>query len=124
MSPEGGTVLLVDDEECIRGAGKKALEKLGYSVMLAKTGKKALKICRQRKGQFSFIILDLVMPEMGGEEAFRMMQEEYPRLKVLISSGLGRQTTAEELLSAGAVGFLAKPYGPEELKRAVADALK
>jgi len=69
------------------------------------------------------VVLDLVMPVMGGEEVFRALREEYPRLKVLLSSGHDMQETTDDLMSTGAAGFLRKPYDLDELENALAEAL-
>jgi two-component system cell cycle sensor histidine kinase/response regulator CckA len=118
-----GAALLVDDEATIRGAGKKLLERLGYEVLLAADGREALEICRQRRGELSVVVLDLVMPEMDGEECFHELRAEYPDVKVLLVSGHGKESLAEELLRAGACGFLRKPFDSTELENALAEAL-
>jgi len=118
-----GVALLVDDEATIRGAGKKMLARLGYEVLLAADGREALEICRQRRGELSVVVLDLVMPKMDGKECFHELRAEYPDVKILLASGHGRESLAEELLRAGACGFLQKPFESTELENALASAL-
>jgi len=119
-----GTVLLVDDEPTIRAAGKKMLERLGYDALVAADGREALEICREKNGDLSVVVLDLVLPTMDGEAVFHKLHTEYPDLKILIASGHSRENLAEELLHAGARGFLQKPFGMRDLENALAEALE
>ena len=118
-----GTALLVDDEDLIRFAGKKMLERLGYEVLLASNGREALERCDERKGDLALVILDLVMPVMGGEDAFRALRAKYPSLKILLCSGHSREAVANDLLSSGAAGFLQKPFASRHLQEAIEAAL-
>jgi DNA-binding NarL/FixJ family response regulator len=67
--------------------------------------------------------LVLIMPKMGGKEAFLRLREQAPELKVLFCSGFSREGTGDELVGLGAGGFIQKPYNRNELSRAVAGAL-
>ena len=122
-SVHSGTALLVDDEDVIRSAGKKMLEKLGYRVVVASNGQEALKRCDEYAGKLSVVVLDLVMPVMGGEEAFRALREKYPQLRVLLCSGHSREAVANELIEGGAAGFLQKPFTRRDLELAIEAAL-
>jgi two-component system, cell cycle sensor histidine kinase and response regulator CckA len=119
-----GGVLLVDDEEILRDVGKSLLEGLGYQVYLAEDGVQALELYAREKGSVSLVILDMLMPRMGGKETLLRLMEGYPDIRVLISSGFHQEGTVDELIKLGARGFLQKPYLCQELARTVAAALK
>lgn len=118
-----GGVLLVDDEEILRDVGQALLEGLGYKVYLAEDGEQALEIYAREEENISLVILDMLMPRMGGKETLVRLTESYPDIRVLISSGFHQQGTADELVHLGAQGFLQKPYHRQELCKAVAEAI-
>ncbi len=105
-----GTVLLVDDEEVILEVGKDLLETMGYRVLTAKDGKDAIKVYRKRKAEIDIIILDMVMPDMGGGEAYDRLKKIDPDIKVLLSSGYSIEGEATEILKRGCNGFIQKPF--------------
>jgi two-component system cell cycle sensor histidine kinase/response regulator CckA len=105
-----GTILLVDDEEIIRRSVRRVLVRLGYEVELAANGLEALEVIRSRRRELSLVILDLLMPVMNGEEAFHKIRAFDPDLPILIASGYAREDKVEELLAAGAKGFVEKPF--------------
>jgi CheY-like chemotaxis protein len=118
-----GTVLLVEDEKLIRNSVKKMLEKLGFDVAVATNGRDAVASCEERKGNLTLVILDIIMPVMDGTETFYAIRQAYPNLKVLLSSGYAREDRADNLLNAGAIGFIQKPYTFETLARELAKIL-
>ncbi|MDD2900143.1 MAG: response regulator [Desulfuromonadaceae bacterium] len=118
-----GVILLVDDEEILRTIGCDMLEDLGYTVYLAEDGARALELFALHKSEISMVMLDMIMPKMGGKEVFLRLREQEPELKVLFCSGFNREGTADELVTLGAGGFIQKPYSRSELSRAVADVL-
>lgn len=118
-----GGVLLVDDEEILREVGKSQLEGLGYRVYLAEDGEQALNVYAREKEHISLVILDMLMPRMGGKETLKRLTERYPDVRVLISSGFHQETTREELEMLGAKGFLQKPYRRQDLCKAVQEAI-
>jgi two-component system cell cycle sensor histidine kinase/response regulator CckA len=118
-----GGVLLVDDEEILRDVGRDLLESLGYTVFLAENGTDALKLFAAHGTDISLVMLDMIMPKMGGKETFLRLREQSPGVKVLFCSGFHREGTADELVELGARGFIQKPYNRSELSRAVAEAV-
>ncbi len=110
--PSGGTetVLFVDDEESLRLLADEMLGRLGYRVLTAGNGLEALKTYEERRGEIAIVILDMIMPGMGGEETFHRLKEIDPSVRILISSGYTVEGRPQSLLSAGAAGFLQKPY--------------
>lgn len=104
------TILLVDDEESLRGMGKEILERFGYRIIAVPDGEKALEIYREKGEQIDLVILDLVMPGMGGTRCMEELLRIHPRLKVIIASGYAVNGRTKEALDAGAEGFIRKPY--------------
>jgi signal transduction histidine kinase/CheY-like chemotaxis protein len=109
-----GLVLIVDDEPIVRTATARLVEKLGLSVVTAADGDQAVDIYTQRKSEIVLVLLDMVMPRMPGPEAYRAIRA-LGTTPVLLVSGYTSETAAQELLDAGANGFLEKPYTAEQL---------
>ncbi|HBA71989.1 MAG TPA: histidine kinase, partial [Geobacter sp.] len=118
-----GGILLVDDEEMLRSVGRDLLEDLGYTVFLAKNGEQALQVFDAHREEISLVILDMIMPKMGGKEVFLRLREQSPDLKVLFCSGFSREGTGDELVGLGANGFIQKPYNRNDLSRKVSEVL-
>lgn len=116
----GRSILLVDDESLIRSSVKRMLQRLGYDVVLAESGEKAVQIYRESAKQISLVILDFVMPGMNGAETFSHLKELNPDAKVVISSGYSKDGNIENLLEKGAVGFLQKPFDIEQISEVLA----
>ncbi len=120
-----GTVLLVDDDESVRKVGRRMLEALGFSVLLANDGREAVEVFRARQRDISCIILDLTMPVMDGGDAFRELQGIDPGVVVLLSSGYNEQETMEQFEGSGLAGFIQKPYHvpllEEKLRKVLAE---
>ncbi len=110
-----GTILLVDDEEVILEVGQELLEAMGYRVLIAGDGKKAIEVYEKNQDDIDIVILDMVMPNMGGGEAYDRMKEINPDIKVLLSSGYGINGEASEILKRGCDGFIQKPFKIKEL---------
>ncbi len=117
------TVLLVDDEPFVRDLGSEILRSYGYHVILACDGREALEICQHNGANIDLVILDLLMPNMGGEETLIQLQELDLPAKVIICSGYGgRQDTSQSLAMAD-VPLVRKPFKPEALVSAVRQVL-
>jgi len=115
--PQGGTetILLVDDEEFIRDLGKRILGQAGYTVLAAINGREALKIYLEKQSVIALVILDLIMPEMGGKECLERLLEINPNVKVLIASGHVANGSSKETLGRGRQGFVAKPFNTRQV---------
>lgn len=114
-----GTILLVDDEPSIRDMGKELLTALGYDVLLAEDGEAACRIFAEHREKIALVLLDIVMPKMGGKEAFASLRTMAPRIPVLLSSGYTVEGVAQEILDEGADGFIQKPYRMSDLARII-----
>jgi PAS domain S-box-containing protein len=124
-SPRGGTetILLVDDEEPIRELGSGLLGRFGYKVLIAGDGETALELYREGKAQIDLVILDLIMPGMGGKRCLEELIRMNPEVKVLISSGFAGDHPEGKTKQAGAKGFIKKPFDLGQILRAVRDVL-
>ncbi len=117
------TILLVDDEETIRDLGKEILTALGYKVLTASNGREALAVYANAQDDVSLVVLDLIMPQMGGKQCLEELLRINPKVKVLISTGYPSNGSTEETRVSGARGFVSKPYNGKQLLRAVRHAL-
>ena len=104
------TILLVDDEDIIWDVVIDMLQNIGYTVILAANGLDCVEIYEKNPGQIDLVLLDMVMPELNGHEAFFKLKKLDPNVKVLLSSGYVNEEDARDVLHAGAAGFLQKPY--------------
>jgi PAS domain S-box-containing protein len=111
------TVLLVDDEAMIIDIGFQLLDKMGYKVLTAHSGKEAIQIYKQNATRVAMVILDLIMPGMGGGEVYDRLKEVDSNVKVLLSSGYSIDGQAAEILNRGCDGFIQKPFRLNELSK-------
>ena len=111
------TVLLVDDEAMIIDVGKRMLGKLGYQVFTARDGREALAVFQKYQNKIDVIILDMIMPKMGGGETFDRIKKMKPEIRVLLSSGYSINGQATEILKRGCNGFIQKPFNLQNLSQ-------
>ncbi len=116
---ESGLVLLVDDEESVLNISKEMLSDFGFETITARDGKEALQIFKQQHNQIRFVLMDLTMPQMDGEEAFREFRRIDPAVKVIICSGYNEQEVSQKFVGKGLAGFLKKPYLFSELQKVI-----
>ncbi len=122
--PKGSeTILLIDDEEVILEVGVNMLETLGYQVIAASSGEEALAIFKEKRHEIALILLDMIMPGMGGGEVFDTIRSVDPEAKVLLSSGYSANGKAREILDRGCNGFIQKPFDIKQLSRKVREIL-
>jgi CheY-like chemotaxis protein len=105
-----GTVLLVDDEESVRALAARMLSRLGFTALTAADGREAVRTFRERAGDIACVIMDLTMPHMDGEEAFRELRRIRSDIPVLLSSGYNEQEAVQRFIGKGLAGFIQKPY--------------
>jgi CheY-like chemotaxis protein len=113
-------ILLIDDDETLRSALRRSLERAGYDTLEAADGRAALKLLTG--DQVDVIITDLVMPEMEGIELIVSLRKSHPTVPVIAISGGGRTNSPQYLKIARGVGaarVLAKPFENEQLLEAV-----
>ncbi|KAJ4458591.1 putative response regulator [Paratrimastix pyriformis] len=119
--PDSPCILLVDDDEVVRKVAAKMLHHLGYRVLQARDGLEGVEQFQAHMEDVALVMLDIVMPRMGGREAFFEMKRLCPAVRVLIASGFPEGADVEELTRAGA-RFLQKPY-PLKVLRATLELL-
>ena len=108
--PGGGTILLVDDDPEVRDVGTQMLERLGFQILTAAHGPEGLKVFQECGDKIDCVILDLTMPEMGGEEVLRELRRLRPDVRVILSSGYNEQEVTQRFAGKGLAGFIQKPY--------------
>ncbi|MCG6895095.1 MAG: response regulator [Desulfobacteraceae bacterium] len=122
-SQQRQTLLLVDDEEIIREVGSKMLERMGYAVLTASSGAEALACYQEHRERIALVILDLILPDMSGGDAFDRIRELRAGAKVLLSSGYSADGEAADILKRGCDGFIQKPFNMEALSAAIRELL-
>jgi two-component system cell cycle sensor histidine kinase/response regulator CckA len=124
QEPESAeTILLVEDEDLVRDLTKRILKRPGYKVLIAINGKEALNLYAKKRDEISLVILDLIMPEMGGKECLEKLLEINPDAKILITSGYYTTETEREITESGAAGFILKPYSFKQMLTKVREVL-
>ncbi len=121
---KGSKILLADDEEMLRDMVSEVLSSCGYEIIACKDGLEAVEIYRREWKDIDLVILDMMMPEMNGKDAFLEMQSINRNVQALLISGFSIEGDAQDLLDAGMKGFIPKPFDTEILLKTVQDALK
>ena len=116
------SILIVDDEDIVVRSTIRVLEGRGYSLQTARDGAEALQ--KIDESPFDVVILDIMMPKVGGIEVLRRVKEAHPDIEVIMFTGLAEIDTAVSCMKLGAFDYLAKPFEPEELRLAVTRALE
>lgn len=113
------TILLVDDEPLLRSAGRRIIKTIGFEALVAANGAEAVAVFRRQHEGIALVILDVAMPVMGGRDCFWRLREIDPDIPVLVASGYAKHGDVDELLAAGATGYLSKPYDREQMTTAI-----
>jgi len=113
------TVLAIDDDPGVLETLARMLKQEGFKVLAAMSGKNAIELYRSAKDQIDVIILDMIMPEMGGFEAFNLIKQMNSDAKFVLSSGYSLSEDVVQMLSVGGVEFLQKPFSPDEMMRKI-----
>jgi PAS domain S-box-containing protein len=119
-----GTVLLVDDEEVILDVSEKVLKVLGYKVLVARSGAEAIEIFKKHQDSIDLVLLDIIMPHMGGGEVYDRLKEISPEVKVLLSSGYSIDGEASKIMARGCNGFIQKPFDIMQLSQSIRAILR
>ena len=105
-----GTILVIEDEKPLVELFRQILERLGYRVLLAETGKQAIELAKTFDGQIDLALLDIKLPDMDGGRVYPLIMEARPDLKVIVCSGYSIHGPAQDIIDAGAEGFIQKPF--------------
>lgn len=117
------TVLLVDDEEVVIDVGVQLLKKLGYNVLEAGSGKEAIRVFSEKSDKVDIVILDMIMPDIGGGEVYDRIKEIDPKVRVLLSSGYSIDGQATDILERGCNGFVQKPFNMKVMSTKIREIL-
>lgn len=117
---ENCTVLFVDDEEVLQKIAYEFLDSCGYKVLLASNGQEALELLVNDFQSIDLVILDLMMPKMGGEETLEHMKRDYPDIPVVIASGYSAESLNQQMKFQQYDGFIEKPYNLQHLEEVIA----
>ena len=123
-SGHGETLLVVEDQKGVRDLVKNTLEDIGYVVLTAEDGEEAIERVSELDGRVDLMVTDVIMPRLGGPETVRRMRDEHPDLKVVYVSGYSEEDLGMHDLAEANTLFLRKPFGLEELCRAVQSLLE
>ena len=117
------TILLVDDEDITMDVGEELLEELGYKVLTARNGEEALAIYGHHQAHIDMVILDMVMPGMGGGQTYDALKKINPAVKVLLASGYSISGEASRILARGCNAFIQKPFNIRQLSEKIRSVL-
>src|SRR5262249_26065629 len=123
VSRTGRSILIVEDEETLRAAVAKMLQKQGFSVLEAANGSLALDLIHDEKQDIAVVLLDLTVPGSSSQEVFNELQRTRPRTRVILTSGYGHESVAESMRALKGGSFLRKPYRLSELVKVVSHSL-
>lgn len=118
-----GTVLVVDDEESIRALAREMFVQMGFDVLMAEDGRRAVELFRGDPGKIRLVLLDMTMPHLDGEETFRELRRLRGNIPTILTSGYNEQTATSRFAGKGLAGFIQKPYRFEDLRTVVRKVL-
>ncbi|MGL1934246.1 MAG: response regulator [Fibrobacterales bacterium] len=115
-----GTILLIDDEPVMLDVGKAILEDCGYTVLTASNGHTGVDVYKQHSKEIKLVVLDMVMPVMGGKDCCKLLKVIEPTLPIILVSGYTNPQDLDDLSKLGCNVFIEKPFSSMELSQAVA----
>jgi signal transduction histidine kinase len=119
-----GTVLVVDDDPLVRRVGQMMLEEAGFTVLVAKDGREAVDLVREKPERIDAVVLDVTMPRMGGEEALGELRRLRADLPIVLSSGYSEADAMKRFSDHGATAFVQKPYPAAKLVGALLELME
>ena len=117
------TVLLVEDEDAVRGLARQILEQEGYSVLEASRGEEAISLCATYEQSIELLLTDVVMPETSGKEVADRLLTMRPEIKVLFMSGYTDEAIVHHGVLDAKVQFIQKPFTPVALAKKVREVI-
>ena len=118
-----GRILLIDDQETVREVCSAMLQTLGYLVSTACDGREGVEFYRRSGSNIDLVIIDMIMPNLGGRDCFREIKAMNPEVKAILSTGFSLDGAVQEIINEGIIGFIQKPYRLEQLSHAVSKAM-
>jgi len=119
-----GTILVIEDEDAVIDVICAMVEKMGYRVLLAETGKEAVNIAKSFDADIDLAILDILLPDLPAKKVYRDIMEARPDLKVIVCSGYAIDGPPQEILDAGAQDFIQKPFSYATLSEKLKEVLE
>lgn len=116
-----GTALVIDDDQSVMKVCRSMLQRLGYRVLEAGSGRQALRLLSTYEGSIDFALLDVLMPDISGDALYPLLKDIRKDLKVIVNSGYALEGPARTILNAGAETFIQKPFSKEDLQRKIAE---
>ena len=117
------SILFVDDEDMIQEIAQEMLQGFGHSVHVCDNGQSAVEYYKQYWKSIDLVILDIIMPHMGGKAAFSALRQINPAAKVLLSSGFSINEEAQSIIDQGALGFIQKPFSSAQIAKAIQETM-
>jgi CheY-like chemotaxis protein len=117
------TILVAEDEPAVRQLVTRILERAGYRVLTAANGQEAVALCRERGREVDLMLLDAVMPTLGGREAYEQVIAMRPDIKTIFCSGYSAEALPQSFLDEHRLTLLPKPYAPDTLLNLIREAL-
>jgi len=114
MNEEKRTALIVDDEEIMLDIESFMLQKIGFNILKAGNSAEACRLYEDKKEHIDIVVLDMIMPDENGANTYKRLKKMNPDIRVLVSSGLERDGSIDEILNDGQNGFIRKPFKFEE----------
>ena len=118
-----GAILIVDDEQTVRTVASRMVEKMGFSAVTAVDGREGVEKFKTHQTEIVAVLMDLTMPQMDGETAFRELRAIAPDARVILMSGFNEQDAINRFTGKGLAGFIQKPFRPDALRKKLRDAL-
>lgn len=110
------TILVIDDEEMIRDIAHDMLNHIGYNILTAADGEKAIEIFKEKNESIDLILVDLIMPRMNGIICIQKLKEINSEVPIVVASGISEVSKKKSVMEMGAHGYLEKPYSIKSLK--------
>ena len=118
-----GKILLIDDQDTVRDVCSAMLSTLGYMVSTAADGREGVEYYRRFGKDVDLVIIDMIMPVLGGRDCFREIKAMNPDVRAILSTGFSLDGTVQEIMDEGIIGFIQKPYRLDELSNVVSKAI-
>ena len=118
-----GTILLADDEKMVLDIGVQMLKRLGFNVIAVDSGRKAIETFQEKNDSIDIVILDIVMPDLGGAEVVDAIRDMKPDAKIMLSSGYGRDGKTADIMQ-NCHAFIQKPFSMKELSAVLQDIME
>ena len=113
------TALIVDDDDIVLEVEEFMCKKIGFEVLKAKSGMQACRLYQDEKDHIDLVVLDMIMPDEHGAKTYKQLKKINPNIKVLVSSGMGKDNSVRKIINDWPNGFLPKPIKFEEFTKSV-----